>query len=244
MIILASQSASRKAMLEAAGVAFTAEAAGVDEESVKAAMIAEGTDGRRLADALAEMKAIKVSRRHPTALVLGCDSTVAAEDGTLIDKAETRDESRAQLQCLRGTTHRLTSAAVVALGGEPIWRHVDTAKLTMRPFSDAFLESYLDAEWPAIGGCVGIAPGRRLRTRGQWCHARGVLRPALVVEVSKRRPIDATDTRWPKASPGCKQSFAASQGASPASHPRTRKHRSGQASSYSASDGAAGRDLN
>ena len=169
MIVLASQSASRKAMLEAAGVAFTAEAAGVDEESVKAAMIAEGTDGRRLADALAEMKAVKLSRRHPTALVLGCDSTVAAEDGTLLDKAGTREESRAQLQALRGTTHKLTSAAVVALGGEPIWRHVDTAKLTMRPFSDAFLDSYLDAEWPAIGGCVG---GYRLEGLGAQLFSR------------------------------------------------------------------------
>ena len=163
MIVLASQSASRKAMLESAGVAFTAEAAGVDEESAKAAMIAEGTDGRRLADALAELKAIKVSRRHPTALVLGCDSTVAAEDGTLIDKAESREDSRVQLQGLRGTTHKLTSAVVAALGGEPIWRHVDTAKLTMRPFSDAFLDSYLDAEWPAIGSCVG---GYRLEGLG------------------------------------------------------------------------------
>ncbi len=169
MIILASQSASRKAMLAAAGVDFSAEAAGVDEDSVKAAMIAEGTDGRRLADALAEMKAVKVSRRHPTALVLGCDSTVAAEDGTLIDKAETREESCAQLQALRGTTHKLTSAAVVALGGEPIWRHVDTAKLTMRPFSDAFLDSYLEAEWPAIGGCVG---GYRLEGLGAQLFSR------------------------------------------------------------------------
>jgi septum formation protein len=169
MIVLASQSASRRAMLEAAGVAFAAEAPGVDEESVKAAMIAEGTDGRRLADALAEMKAVKISRRHPTTLVLGCDSTVAAEDGTLIDKAGTREESRAQLQALRGTTHKLTSAAVVALGGEPIWRHVDTAKLTMRPFSDAFLESYLDAEWPAIGGCVG---GYRLEGLGAQLFSR------------------------------------------------------------------------
>ena len=169
MIVLASQSASRRAMLEAAGVAFAAEAPGVDEESVKAAMIAEGTDGRRLADALAEMKAVKISRRHPTTLVLGCDSTVAAEDGALIDKAESRAESRAQLQALRGTTHKLTSAAVVALGGEPIWRHVDTAKLTMRPFSDAFLESYLDAEWPAIGGCVG---GYRLEGLGAQLFSR------------------------------------------------------------------------
>lgn len=169
MIILASQSASRRAMLEAAGVVFSAEAAGVDEESVKAAMIAEGADGRRLADALAEMKAVKVSRRHPTALVLGCDSTVAAEDGSLIDKAATREESRAQLQALRGTTHKLTSAAVVALGGEPIWRHVDTAKLTMRPFSDAFLDSYLDAEWPAIRHCVG---GYRLEGPGAQLFSR------------------------------------------------------------------------
>ena len=169
MIILASQSASRRAMLAAAGVDFGAEAAGVDEDAVKAAMIGEGTDGRRLADALAELKAVKVSRRHPTALVLGCDSTVAAEDGALIDKAESRAESRAQLQALRGTTHKLTSAAVVALGGEPIWRHVDTAKLTMRPFSDAFLESYLDAEWPAIGGCVG---GYRLEGLGAQLFSR------------------------------------------------------------------------
>lgn len=169
MIILASQSASRRAMLDAAGVVFTAEAAGVDEESVKAAMIAEGTDGRRLADALAELKAIKVSRRHPTALVLGCDSTVAAEDGTLIDKAASREDSRAQLQSLAGTTHRLTSAAVVALGGEPIWRHVDTARLTMRPFSDAFLDSYLDAEWPAIQHCVG---GYRLEGLGAQLFSR------------------------------------------------------------------------
>jgi len=169
MIILASQSASRKAMLKAAGVAFTAEAAGVDEDSVKAAMIGEGADGRRLADALAELKAVKVSRRHPTALALGCDSTVAAEDGSLIDKAESREDSRAQLRMLAGTTHKLTSAAVVALGGEPIWRHVDTARLTMRPFSDAFLDSYLDAEWPAIGGCVG---GYRLEGLGAQLFSR------------------------------------------------------------------------
>jgi septum formation protein len=168
-LILASQSASRKAMLTAAGVPFTAEAAGVDEDSVKQAMIGEGTDGRRLADALAELKAVKVSRRHPDALVLGCDSTVAAADGSLIDKAESREESAAQLRALAGTTHKLTSAAVVAQGGVPIWRHVDTAKLTMRPFSEAFLQSYLDAEWPAIGGCVG---GYRLEGLGAQLFSR------------------------------------------------------------------------
>lgn len=168
-LILASQSASRKAMLAAAGVSFTAEAAGIDEDSVKQAMIGEGTDGRRLADALAELKAVKVSRRHPEALVLGCDSTVAAADGSLIDKAESREESAVQLRALAGTTHKLTSAAVVAQGGVPIWRHVDTARLTMRPFSEAFLESYLDAEWPAIGGCVG---GYRLEGLGAQLFSR------------------------------------------------------------------------
>ena len=168
-LILASQSASRKAMLAAAGVPFVAEAAGVDEESVKLAMQSEGADARRLADALAELKAVKISRRHPTALVLGCDSTVAAADGSLIDKAETRAQSAAQLRALAGTTHKLTSAAVVAQGGITVWRHVDTAKLTMRAFSDAFLESYLDAEWPAIGGCVG---GYRLEGLGAQLFSR------------------------------------------------------------------------
>jgi septum formation protein len=168
-LILASQSASRKAMLAAAGVPFVAEAAGVDEESVKLAMQSEGADARRLADALAELKAVKVSRRHPTALVLGCDSTVAAADGSLIDKAETRAQSAAQLRALAGTTHKLTSAAVVAQGGIAVWRHVDTAKLTMRAFSNTFLESYLDAEWPAIGGCVG---GYRLEGLGAQLFSR------------------------------------------------------------------------
>jgi septum formation protein len=168
-IILASHSPSRKVMLEAAGVPFTAEAAGIDEDAVKQAMLAEGADGRQLANALAEMKAVKISRRHPDALVLGCDSTVATAEGDLIDKAATRVESAAQLRALAGTTHKLTSAAVVAQGGVPVWRHVDTAKLTMRDFSDSFLESYLDAEWPVIAGCVG---GYRLEGRGIQLFSR------------------------------------------------------------------------
>lgn len=168
-LILASQSASRRAMLEAAGVPFRAESAGVDEEAAKLAYAAQGYDGRGLADALAELKAVKVSRRHPEALVLGCDSTVQASDGTLLDKAESREESRRQLAGLAGTTHRLTSAAVVAFGGAPIWRHIDVAKMTMRPFSDAFLDSYLDAEWPAIGACVG---GYRIEGLGAQLFAR------------------------------------------------------------------------
>ncbi len=168
-LILASQSASRKAMLAAAAVPFHAEAAGVDEEAAKLAFKADGLDGRGLADALAELKAVKISRRHPEAIVLGCDSTVQAADGALLDKAESREEARRQLLALAGTTHRLTSAAVVALGGAPIWRHVDVARMTMCPFSEAFVDSYLDAEWPAIGACVG---GYRIEGRGAQLFAR------------------------------------------------------------------------
>ena len=173
-LILASQSASRRAMLTAAGVPFTAEAAGVDEESVKAALQADGADGRALADALAEMKAVKLSRRYPDALVLGSDSTVQAADGSLIDKAGSREDSARQLRALSGTTHRLTSAAVVAQGGVPIWRHVDVARMTMRRLSDGFIDSYLDAEWPVIAGCVGgyriEGPGVQLFERIEGSH--------------------------------------------------------------------------
>jgi septum formation protein len=168
-LILASQSASRRAMLDAAGVPHDAMAPGVDEESAKEALRAEGNDARRLADALAEFKALKLSRRFPEELVLGCDSTVAFADGSMIDKAESREEARAQLAKLRGATHRLTSAAVICHGGAPVWRHVDVARLTMRDFSDAFLDAYLDAEWPAISGCVG---GYRLEGRGVQLFAK------------------------------------------------------------------------
>lgn len=169
MLILASQSASRRAMLDAAGVPFTAMAAGVDEDSMKAGLRAEGVSPRNLADALAELKATKLSRRHPTDLVLGCDSTVAFDDGTMIDKAESREEQRELLLRLSGQRHKLYSAAVICEGGAPVWRHVDTATLHVRTLSDAFIDTYLDAEWPEIGHCVGgyriEGPGAQLFSR-------------------------------------------------------------------------------
>ena len=168
-LILASQSASRRAMLTAAGVPHQAMAAGVDEDGMKLALRGEGHDARALADALAELKATKLSRRHPSDLVLGCDSTVVLDDGTMIDKTGSREEARAQLQLLRGQRHRLYSAAVICLAGEPIWRFVDVAKMHMRDFSDGFIETYLDAEWPAIGGCVG---GYRIEGPGAQLFAK------------------------------------------------------------------------
>lgn len=173
-LILASQSRSRRALLSAAGVPHEALAPGVDEESMKAGLRAEGANARGLADALAELKSLKLSRRHASDLVLGCDQTLELEDGATLDKSSSREEARVQLQQLRGKTHTLISAAVISEAGAPVWRHIDTAKLRMRDFSDVFLDSYLDTEWPIIQGCVGNyrmeALGAQLFTRIDGSH--------------------------------------------------------------------------
>ena len=155
MIVLASQSAARRAMLTAAGVAHDALPAHVDEDGVTAALQAEGASPERIADALAELKAVKISRRLPGVLVLGADSVVVTADGTLIAKPETRPRAEAQLRELAGSTHRLVSAAVIAENGTPVWRTGGAARLTMRALSDAFITHYLDAEGDAVLGCVG-----------------------------------------------------------------------------------------
>ena len=155
MIVLASGSASRRAMLEAAGVPFEVVRPQVDENAAKEALKAEGIEARGLADALAELKAVAVSRRMPGRTVIGSDSIMALADGQMLDKPDSRERAAGQLRMMRGGSHRLVSAVVGARDGVPVWRHVDVAKLQVRDFSDAFLESYLDAEWPAISGCVG-----------------------------------------------------------------------------------------
>ena len=168
-LVLASTSTSRQAMLTAAGVPFEALAPMVDEAELKRALVGEGADARRVADALAEAKAVKISRKIPGALVLGSDSVVALDDGTMIDKAPNRETLAAQLRALRGRMHRLVSAAVVAENGTPVWRFVGVAKLTMRDFSDAFLDAYLDACGDALFGSVG---GYHIEGRGAQLFAR------------------------------------------------------------------------
>jgi len=169
MLILASQSASRRAMLDAAGVSYRAMSAGVDEEGMKSALRVEGIGARGLADALAELKATKLSRKYPADLVLGCDSTVELDGGAMLDKAETREAQRELLRAISGKRHRLFSAAVICEGGAPVWRHVDVAKMHVRPLGDDFIDAYLDAEWPAISACVG---GYRIEGRGAQLFAR------------------------------------------------------------------------
>jgi len=182
-LILASQSASRRAMLDAAGVTYVAEPARVDEDGVKAAMV--GQLHRDIVDALAELKAIKVSQAHPSALVLGSDSIVALADGTLLDKPVSREDAADHLRAMAGGTHDLWSAAVITEGGRPVWRHVERARLFVRPLSEDFIASYLNAEWPAIAGCVGCfrieGPGVQLFSRIDGSHFTVLGMPLLPV---------------------------------------------------------------
>ncbi|MDB5477149.1 MAG: Maf/YceF/YhdE family protein [Phenylobacterium sp.] len=163
-VVLASKSLARRAVLEGAGVPVEIAVAGVDEEAVKASMLAEGATPRDIADALAELKALKVARARPE-LVVGADQTLEFEGG-LYDKVANLDEARERLKLLRGKPHRLHSAVVVARGGAPVWRELASATLTMRNFSDGFLEDYLATEGAAALGSVGCyrleGPGAQL----------------------------------------------------------------------------------
>jgi septum formation protein len=153
-LILASASAIRAHILAAAGLDFRVEAAAVDEDAVKRAFQAEGGEAAECAVALAAAKACQVSRRRPSALIVGADQILVC-DGDWFDKPADMAAARAQLLRLRGRRHELATAACVALAGERIWHAVSRPSLAMRAFSEAFLDAYLAAEGPAILGSVG-----------------------------------------------------------------------------------------
>lgn len=142
-LVLASASPARAAMLRNAGVEIEVAPARVDEEAVRDSLLAEGAPPRDIADKLAELKAFRAAARHPGRLVLGADQVLVAGE-RLHAKPRDRAEARAQLRALSGQSHNLLSAAVIVDSGAAVWRHVGTARLTMRPFTDAFLEDYLD----------------------------------------------------------------------------------------------------
>lgn len=154
MIVLASGSATRRVLLENAGVAVAIDVAAVDEDAVKQAMREETNHPGRVAEVLAELKAMRVSKRHPGAIVLGADQMLDC-DGVWFDKPADKAAARAQLAALNGKTHRLTSAAVMVRDGQVIWHHTESAKLTMRRCSDAFLDSYVDKAGDAVLASVG-----------------------------------------------------------------------------------------
>jgi septum formation protein len=143
LLVLASGSRTRAAMLEQAGVSAILDKPLVDEDEVKAAGRAEGVPADAVAETLAELKAQRITRRHPGALVVGADQMLECE-GRWFDKPADRAAARAQLLDLRGKTHRLVSCAVVVRDGERMWHRVDSARLTMRNFSESFLDDYLD----------------------------------------------------------------------------------------------------
>lgn len=168
-LILASNSYARQTMLRAAGVDFTCATALVDEDAMKAGFRSEGISARNLADALAETKAFRLSQKSPTSLVLGCDQTLAVEGWNDFDKAVTHDELTQQMRFLSGKTHILFSAAVIVLAGQPIWRFVDSVKMTMRPLSSAFIDDYVTREGDNVLGCLG---GYQIEASGAQLFAR------------------------------------------------------------------------
>ncbi len=172
-LILASGSETRRDMLVNAGVAIEVIKPRVDEEMMRDALLADDESPRDIADTLAEMKARRVSEKHPGRLVLGCDQVLDLK-GRLFSKVCDIEEARAQLMELRGKRHSLLSAAVLYEDGKPIWRHVGQARLTMRVFTDAFLDDYLSRNFEDVRHCVGCykleAEGVRLFSQVEGNH--------------------------------------------------------------------------
>lgn len=151
MIVLASKSASRQAMLESAGVAFIARPADLDERAIEADM----ADARPESVALALAEAKSLATGEESLPVLGSDSLVVV-DGRRFDKPASRSEAAAHLRFFSGQEMQLHSAAAIAVGGKIGWHHAAMARLQLRDLSDAFIESYLEREWPDVAGCVGV----------------------------------------------------------------------------------------
>jgi len=151
MIVLASRSASRRAMLSAAGVAFEVRPPAVDERALEAAL--GNVAPPEIARALAEAKALSVEGGDR--LVLGSDSVVSVE-GRRFDKPTSQAQAAEHLQFFSGKQMLLDSAAALAIGGQLRWGHVARAVLNVRVLSDDFIGRYLAAEWPEVSQCVGV----------------------------------------------------------------------------------------
>ena len=178
-LILASGSDIRAQLLRQACIPFDIERPRVDEEMVKAALVAEQAPPRDIADALAELKARKVAEKYPEALVLGCDQ-VLDHRGSMLSKPADPEDAVRQLRALRNDRHALLSAAVICEGGRPIWRHVGQVRLRMRDLSDAYIEGYVERNWESIRHAVGCykleEEGVRLFSgiEGDYFHVLGM----------------------------------------------------------------------
>lgn len=173
-LVLASASAARRSLLDAAGLRFEVRPAAVDEAAIKEAAQAERIPPAEAALMLSDAKAERIARRDPEALVIGCDQLLVC-DGTWYDKPVDPDAARRQLTALRGRTHDLVTAVVCHRHGGRIWQHVAVPRLTMRDFGDGFLDAYLEAEAAHVTASVGgyrlEGPGIQLFGRVQGDHS-------------------------------------------------------------------------
>jgi len=153
-LILASESLSRRALLEGAGLKFEAMPAAVDEAAIKESARAEGHSAADTAILLADAKAARIARRYPEAIIIGADQMLVCE-GEWFDKPEDLAAARRHLKRLRNRAHELITAVVVWRNGQRAWHHLATPRLAMRDFSDAFLDDYLALEGAYLTQSVG-----------------------------------------------------------------------------------------
>jgi septum formation protein len=193
-LILASSSEIRAELLSRAGVEFRVVPARIDEVSVRDSLVAEGAGPRDIADTLAEFKAQRIASRHPEHLVLGCDQVLEL-DGQILAKPASAEDARARLFRLSGRSHNLFSAAVLYDNGQPVWRHVAEARLTMREVSEPFLNWYLDRAGDSVtwstGGYAIEDVGIRLfeRIEGDYFGILGLPLVELLNALSRRKDI-------------------------------------------------------
>ncbi len=172
-LILASASTARRTVLAAAGLRFDVRPAAIDEAAIKRAACSEGLDATAAALRLADAKAADIARQEPRALVIGADQILTC-DGAWFDKPADLAAARRLLQALRGRPHELATAVVCHAGDHVRWQHAALPRLTMRAFSEAFLDAYLIAEGKGVLGSVGAyrleGPGVQLFERVDGEH--------------------------------------------------------------------------
>ena len=195
-LILASNSASRKALMAGARLGFTSEAADIDERQIEAELAAKDATPPEIAVALARAKAIEVSRRMPDAHVIGSDQVLSL-GRRLLHKPANMAEAGDHIRAMSGTTHHLNCGVAIAHKGEAIWSDVSIARMTMRPISDDFLEKYLAMAGDGILGSVGAyhfeGPGIQLfeKIDGDYFTILGLPMLTLLAGLRQLDLIDA-----------------------------------------------------